>query len=110
MEEAFRFFGETDVAPTAKAQAWQEEIVAGIHRTLLAVAKAPSFVEALYQGVLGDRSDGVYPGRAGRNSVTAIARPKPLGRWDLPDAVVRKKPLPAIKLTPPKSIATRRRR
>lgn len=71
IEEAFRFFGQTDVTPTAKADGWTEELVAGINRTLKAVAEAPSLVEALYQGLLGDRVDGVYPGRAGRNSVTA---------------------------------------
>jgi len=110
MEEAFRFFGQTDVAPTAQAEVWQQEIMEGIHRTLKNVAAAPSFVEALYQGVLGDKADGVYPGRAGKNSVVTTPKPKPLGRWDMPDPVVRKKPSPAIKLAPPSAMATRRRR
>jgi hypothetical protein len=67
--EAFRFFGETDVAPTAKADEWRDEIISGINNVLKAASEAPSFVEALYQGVFGNKADGVYPGRAGRNSV-----------------------------------------
>jgi hypothetical protein len=73
IQEALRFYGPADVAPTAKTEEWTEEIVTGINRTLKAVAEAPSFVEALYEGLLGDKSDGVYPGRAGRNSVTAAS-------------------------------------
>jgi len=69
IQEAMRFFGQTDVAPTSKAEQWQEEIIDGINATLKSVAEAPSFVEALYAGLLGNKSDGVYPGRAGKNSV-----------------------------------------
>jgi hypothetical protein len=71
IEEAMRFFGQTDITPTAKADEWQDELIAGINQTLKSVAEAPSFVDALYGGLLGDKSDGVYPGRAGRNSVRA---------------------------------------
>jgi methylmalonyl-CoA mutase cobalamin-binding subunit len=67
--EAFRFFGQTDVAPTAKADQWRDEIISGINRTLKLAAESPSFVDALYRGVFGDKADGVYPGRAGKNSV-----------------------------------------
>jgi methylmalonyl-CoA mutase cobalamin-binding domain/chain len=72
IEEAFRFFGATDVAPTPKADAWRDEIISGINRTLKLATEAPSFVDALYQGVFGDKADGVYPGRAGKNSVERI--------------------------------------
>lgn len=76
--EALRFFGQTDITPTAKADEWRDEMMAGINQTLKAVAEAPSFVEALYGGLLGDKSDGVYPGRAGKNSVQAAkATPVP---------------------------------
>lgn len=81
IQEAMRFFGQTDVTPTSKAEQWQEEIVAGINATLKSVAEAPSFVEALYAGLLGNKSDGVYPGRAGKNSVQtkpkSVAPPVP---------------------------------
>ncbi|HTB82024.1 MAG TPA: cobalamin-dependent protein [Candidatus Sulfotelmatobacter sp.] len=72
IQEAFRFFGETDVQPTAKADKWQDEIVAGIKQTLKNAAESSSFVDALYNGVFGDKSDGVYPGRAGKNSIQEI--------------------------------------
>jgi hypothetical protein len=74
IQEAFRFFGETDITPGARAQAWTEELIAGIHQTLKAVAEAPSFVDAVYQGLFGNKEDGVYPGRAGKNSV-ATSKP-----------------------------------
>jgi hypothetical protein len=47
IKEAMRFFGQTDVAPTARADEWQEEIIDGINQTLKSVAGAPSFVDAL---------------------------------------------------------------
>ena len=90
IEEAFRFFGQTDITPTAKADEWRDEIISGINKTLKAVAEAPSFVDALYQGILGDKADGVYPGRAGKNSVIESTPQKKVGRWDLPP--VRKMP------------------
>jgi hypothetical protein len=80
IEEAFRFFGQTDVAPTAKADEWKEEILSGINRTLKAAAEAPSFVDALYHGVFGDKADGVYPGRAGKNSVQESKTPAAMRR------------------------------
>lgn len=75
IEEAFRFFGQTEVAPTSKANEWTEQLIAAINQTLKSVTEAPSFVEALYQGIFGNKQDGVYPGRAGRNSVTATRLP-----------------------------------
>ena len=75
IEEALRFFGQTDIAPTARAREWMEAMVTGINETLKSVADAPSFVEALYAGLLGDKNDGVYPGRAGKNSLQPAAFP-----------------------------------
>jgi methylmalonyl-CoA mutase cobalamin-binding subunit len=77
IQEAFRFFGETDVQPTIKADKWQEEIVDGIKQTLKNAAESASFVDALYNGVFGDKNDGVYPGRAGKNSIAVAARRPP---------------------------------
>ena len=88
IEEAFRFFGQTEIAPSAKANDWTEELIVGINQTLKAVAEAPSFVEALYQGILGNKEDGVYPGRAGRNSVVAARTSTPAAAFKAPaDAV-----------------------
>ncbi len=108
MEEAFRFFGETDVAPSTKADEWQEDITTGINRILKAVAEAPSFVEAIYSGLLGNKDDGVYPGRAGKNSV--IAKTHGNGILKLPPAPVRKKPVLTGQSPRPIARAARRRR
>jgi methylmalonyl-CoA mutase cobalamin-binding subunit len=80
IQEAMRFFGQTDVAPTAKADAWRDEIIADINQVLKSVAEAPSFVEALYNGLLGDKNDGVYPGRAGKNSLQTVPDASPVPR------------------------------
>lgn len=107
IQEAMRFFGQTDVAPTAQADEWRDEMIGGINETLKAVAEAPSFVEALYGGLLGDKSDGVYPGRAGRNSVVSkLAASADLG---LRRIAVRKKPA-AGKTPAAKAMALRRSR
>ena len=80
MAEAMRFFGQTDVTPSTKADEWRDEIIAGINQTLKAVAEVPSLVDALYAGLLGDKSDGVYPGRAGKNSVRPLPPAPPVQR------------------------------
>jgi len=107
IEEAFRFFGQTDIAPSARAKEWTDELVAGINQTLKAVAAAPSFVEALYAGILGNKADGVYPGRAGKNSVIASTAAKN-GRSGLRPVNAREKPVRAGKSRPPATVATRR--
>jgi hypothetical protein len=76
VQEALRFFGQTGIAPSSKAAEWEEELVQEINATLKKVAEAPSFVDALYQGLLGDKQDGVYPGRAGKNSVVMSEAPR----------------------------------
>ncbi len=90
--ETFRFFGETDLAPSPRVDAWTEELTVQIRRTLKTVAAAPSFVEALYAGLLGNKDDGAYPGRAGRDSVITVARPKKSGRPGATSAKQRSAP------------------
>ncbi|MDW8307745.1 MAG: hypothetical protein RMK20_00065 [Verrucomicrobiales bacterium] len=90
--ETFRFFGQTDIAPSARVKEWTEQLVEQINRTLKAVADAPSFVEALYGGLLGDREDGVYPGRAGRNSVIVEVAPAASTARACRAAAARKRP------------------
>lgn len=67
--EGFRFFGNTKLEPSGKALAWSEEIESGIEKILRQVADRGDFVQALYDGILGTRDDGVYPGRNGRDTV-----------------------------------------
>ena len=68
-QASFRFFGQSSIAPTENAQKWANEIEEGIEKVLESVVKNGNFIEALYQGILGSREDGAYPGRAGKNSV-----------------------------------------
>lgn len=90
--ETFRFFGQTDIAPGPRVKHWTEELVEQINRTLKAVADAPSFVDALYAGLLGDREDGVYPGRAGKNSVIVESPPNATPRRACRAVAPRKRP------------------
>lgn len=70
--EAFRFFGHTQIQISPQAQAWADEIVDGIEDVLKQVVETGDFVKALYDGVLGSREDGAYPGRSGKGTVTRI--------------------------------------
>ena len=72
VQEAFRFLGTGHIEPTQQAQQWTQELIEDIRITLKSVSEAPSFVDALYQGLLGSKEDGVYPGRAGRNSIEEV--------------------------------------
>jgi len=67
--EALRFYGRTTIAGTAQMEAWRDQIIAGIDQVLGEVVAKGDFVRALYDGVLGSREDGAYPGRNGRGTV-----------------------------------------
>jgi methylmalonyl-CoA mutase cobalamin-binding domain/chain len=67
---AFRFFGNSKISPTEKADKWAQEIEQGIENVLEDVVSNGSFVDSLYKGLLGSKEDGAYPGRAGRGTVT----------------------------------------
>ncbi|MCG8400514.1 MAG: cobalamin-dependent protein [Firmicutes bacterium] len=67
--EGFRFFGGMELAVTRRTEAWSEEIISGIDDVLDKVIAAGDFVRALYDGLLGSREDGAYPGRNGRGTV-----------------------------------------
>ncbi len=69
VKEAFRFFGAAQIAPTSRAREWADELAKGIERTLESVARRGSFVQSLYEGLLGSPEDGAYPGRAGKGTV-----------------------------------------
>lgn len=68
--DGFRFFGGMELAVTEQMEAWSEEIISGIEKVLSDVIDRGDFVQAMYDGVLGSREDGAYPGRNGRGTVT----------------------------------------
>ncbi|HHV78155.1 MAG TPA: cobalamin B12-binding domain-containing protein [Firmicutes bacterium] len=67
--EGMRFFGKAKIQPTEKAEEFARGITEGIQKVLQQVKARGSFVSALYEGLLGNKEDGVYPGRAGRQTV-----------------------------------------
>jgi len=69
LKEAFRFFGQAGIQPTAKADALAAGIVEGITAVLEKVAERGDFTAAIYEGLLGSVAEGAYPGRAGRDTV-----------------------------------------
>ena len=71
VRDSFRFFGRAGMQPTEKAEEWGKEMEAQIVQTLERVIADDSFISALYNGVLGSREDGAYPGRTGRGTVFA---------------------------------------
>lgn len=70
VSETFRFFGRTGIALTRQMELWSDEIVTGIEGVLTRVLQKGDFVQALYDGVLGSREDGAYPGRNGKGTVS----------------------------------------
>ena len=74
VQEVFRFFGESVITPGSKAREWTKELLVGIEDVLRQVARRRSFVQSLYEGLLGSPEDGVYPGRSGRGTVTENAQ------------------------------------
>lgn len=74
VQEGFRFFGQAGIAPTSQADRYADELVAGIEQVLDEVLATGDFVAALHQGVLGNRADGAYPGRSGKDTVTVVKK------------------------------------
>ncbi len=70
--EAFRFLGSSRMQPTSRAEEWAEELMTNIHGVLKEVAENGSFLDSLYQGILGSQKEGAYPGRNGRRTVQEI--------------------------------------
>jgi hypothetical protein len=48
----------------------RSEIHEKITATLAEVAQRGDFVAAIYEGLLGNQADGLYPGRTGKDTVT----------------------------------------
>lgn len=67
--EVFRNLGATRIQPSPQAELWSQEIVEAIERVLREVLSRPSFVQALYDGVLGSKEEGAYPGRNGKGTI-----------------------------------------
>ena len=69
---ALRFFGSSGMAATPRAETYASELRDGILDVLRRVRDRQDFVASLYEGLLGDKDDGAYPGRAGKDTVREI--------------------------------------
>jgi len=67
---ALRFFGKGGISPTAEVDKMACDLRNDILDVLNKLVARGDFVASLYEGILGDREDGAYPGRAGRGTVT----------------------------------------
>jgi methylmalonyl-CoA mutase cobalamin-binding subunit len=74
VQETFRFLGKAEIKPTYEAKEWSNELVSQIEKVLEDVLRKGSFVAALYDGILGSREDGAYPGRAGKDTIFKIKK------------------------------------
>jgi len=70
VKDALRFQGNVRLTPTPKALALADEIHEGIYRALKTIAERGDFVASIYEGLLGDEEDGLYPGRTGACTVS----------------------------------------
>jgi hypothetical protein len=71
---SLRFFGSSKVQVSDKALEMADKLVIDIKEILTRVAERGDFVSAMYEGLLGDRDDGAYPGRAGKGTVKYISK------------------------------------
>ncbi len=69
IRDLLRFTGGMRYQPTPRCAEWTAGLHAGITAVLDQVARRADFVAALYEGLFGSQEDGLYPGRAGRDSV-----------------------------------------
>jgi len=68
-----RFMGNGGFEATPRAEEYEHILEEKILDTLLALRKRGSFASALYEGYLGTRDEGAYPGRAGKNTVKLVS-------------------------------------
>jgi methylmalonyl-CoA mutase cobalamin-binding subunit len=66
---ALRFFGHGGICPTSKADEMTSQLREDIVNVLRRLSDRGDFVASLYEGILGDKEDGAYPGRAGKGTV-----------------------------------------
>lgn len=69
---ALRFFGHGGISPTSEADEMASRLRDDIVNVLKRLSERDDFVASLYEGILGDKDDGAYPGRAGKDTVTEI--------------------------------------
>ncbi|HZW04218.1 MAG TPA: hypothetical protein VFF68_09845, partial [Anaerolineaceae bacterium] len=69
VREMLRFMGATTYQRTPRSLELEDQLHAGIVATLEQIEQRGDFVAAIYEGLLGSREDGLYPGRIGRGTI-----------------------------------------
>ncbi len=69
VKDALRFVGNGAFLPTAECELIKEEIHSGIIDVLKTIAKRGDFVASIYEGLLGNEEDGLFPGRTGKDTI-----------------------------------------
>jgi len=69
VKDLLRFFGSAGFEPTSREPQIRLLLRERIYEVLRTVANRGDFVASLYEGLLGNQEDGLYPGRAGRGTV-----------------------------------------
>jgi methylmalonyl-CoA mutase cobalamin-binding subunit len=69
VKDELRFQGSVKAAITPQVETIKEEIHQKITETLQNVAQRGDFVASIYEGLLGNQEDGLYPGRVGAGTV-----------------------------------------
>jgi len=67
--DLLRFMGSARFQPTPQADRIRERLHEQISGVLQVVAARGDFVASIYEGLLGNMDDGLYPGRTGRGTV-----------------------------------------
>lgn len=68
--DAYRFIGNTKFETTQQADSFTEDLIKKITETLIEVDKRDNLVSAIYEGCLGNKDDGAYPGKFGFGTVS----------------------------------------
>lgn len=69
IKDGLRFQGNIQAVLTPNAELIKEELHDKITETLKRIAEREDFVASIYEGLIGNQEDGLYPGRSGAGTV-----------------------------------------
>lgn len=70
ISDAFRFIGDTGFQTTPQADFYTDDLIKKITKTLREVNARDNLTTAIYDGCLGNKEDGAYPGKFGFGTVS----------------------------------------
>lgn len=70
ISDAFRFIGDAKFDTTPQADFYTEDLIKKITKTLREVDERDNLTTAIYDGCLGNKEDGAYPGKFGLGTVS----------------------------------------